>query len=100
MPLPSTTLLTTIKLRDRKMYPSGSIEQEDRKFDSDNLTKTPTSTVDESSTSQVTIKQDETKNYRSLWNQQEDEIVKEGCYYHYDMCKKRLANLDFMLEHC
>ncbi|KAL9540089.1 hypothetical protein PS6_010921 [Mucor atramentarius] len=57
-----------MKLRNRQRHISNDIKQEDHKSDL-NLINTPSSTVNETSAFSFSIKQEDTKNYKSLLQQ-------------------------------
>ncbi|KAL9539857.1 hypothetical protein PS6_011017 [Mucor atramentarius] len=86
-----------MKLRNRKKRVLGNVKQEEQKADTA-LNSTSSFTVDEPSTCDVHIKQEDTKNDNSPL-QQNDRFGKEGYYYQCDICKQRMPNIQSVMQH-
>ncbi|EPB83839.1 hypothetical protein HMPREF1544_09413 [Mucor circinelloides 1006PhL] len=86
-----------MKLRNRKKRVLGNVKQEEQKADTA-LNSTSSFTVDELSSCDVHIKQEDTKNDNSSLKQN-DGFGKEGYYYRCDICKQRMPNAISVLQH-
>ncbi|KAL7313452.1 hypothetical protein PS15m_012346 [Mucor circinelloides] len=86
-----------MKLRNRKKRVLGNVKQEEQKADTA-LNSTSSFTVDESSTRDIHIKQEDTKNDNSSLKQNEG-FGKEGYYYQCDKCKQRMPTVISVLQH-
>ncbi|EPB82208.1 hypothetical protein HMPREF1544_11052 [Mucor circinelloides 1006PhL] len=87
-----------MKLRDRQKRVSSDIKQEDYKFDPTSINLS-FSTVNESSTCNLDIKQEDTKNYSSLLKHNGRFEEGKDYYYRCDRCYERMPNLQSVLQH-
>ncbi|KAL7313230.1 hypothetical protein PS15m_012342 [Mucor circinelloides] len=87
-----------MKLRDRQKRVSSDIKQEDYKFDPTPINLS-FSTVNESSTCNLDIKQEDSKNYSSLLKQNGRFEEGKDYYYRCDRCDERMPNLQSVLQH-
>ncbi|EPB84475.1 hypothetical protein HMPREF1544_08779 [Mucor circinelloides 1006PhL] len=86
-----------MKLRNRQGHVSNNIKQEDHKSDL-TLINTPSSTVNETKAFSLGIKQEDTKNYKSLLKQ-DDKFKGKDYYYRCDRCRQTSPNLKSVMEH-
>ncbi|EPB83831.1 hypothetical protein HMPREF1544_09405 [Mucor circinelloides 1006PhL] len=86
-----------MKLKNRKKRVFGNVKKEEQKADTA-LNSTSSFTVDESSTCDIGIKQEDTENDTSFLKQS-DRFGKEGYYYQCDICKQRMPNAISVLQH-
>ncbi|KAL9555550.1 hypothetical protein PS6_002794 [Mucor atramentarius] len=86
-----------MKLRNRKKRVLGNVKQEEQKADIA-LVSTSSFAVDDSSTCDIHIKQEDTKNDNSSLKQNEG-FGKEGYYYQCDICKQRMPTIISVLQH-
>ncbi|KAL9556506.1 hypothetical protein MBANPS3_001829 [Mucor bainieri] len=87
-----------MKLRHRGERVIGNIKQEDRKpmlYTAGSPTFTPTDT----STGETPIKQEDTKEHKSLLLQPHDDFGENDYYYRCDICETRMADFKSVLEH-
>ncbi|EPB85310.1 hypothetical protein HMPREF1544_07924 [Mucor circinelloides 1006PhL] len=86
-----------MKLRNRKKRVFGHVKQEEQKVDIA-LNSTSSFTVDEPSTCDIGIKQEDTKKDNSSLKQN-DRFGKEGYYYRCNICKQRMPTVISVLQH-
>ncbi|KAG1123516.1 hypothetical protein G6F42_010478 [Rhizopus arrhizus] len=88
-----------MKLRDRKKRVLSNVKQEDHKFDFTVTETTSTSIVaNDINTCDLNIKQEDTKKYSDLL-QQNDKFGNKDYYYRCEICKERMSSLKSVLEH-
>ncbi|OAD04617.1 C2H2-type zinc finger transcription factor [Mucor lusitanicus CBS 277.49] len=87
-----------MKLRNRTKRVPSNIKQEDCESD---LTAAKPSAVSSTvaDTFGQTIKQEDTKDHKKTWLEQDGGLDKRDYYYHCELCKKRMPNIKSVLEH-
>ncbi|KAL9553873.1 hypothetical protein MBANPS3_003079 [Mucor bainieri] len=86
-----------MKLRDKARRIASNIKQEDCK-PALSIIESSTSIPSDTSTADLVVKQEDAKEHKGLFKQQ-DEFVEKGYYYCCDICKTKITDLKSVLEH-
>ncbi|KAK4518721.1 ethionine resistance protein [Mucor velutinosus] len=86
-----------MKLRDRTKRVLDNVKQEDRK-PAFTAAESPASITTDNNIFDLTIKQEDAKDYEDL-SEQHGEFGERDYYYRCNICKRRMANLKSVLEH-